>query len=185
MIEVRDARAEQWADVVTVMGSRGDPARCFCQFFRMPVKQWQAGPREKLRDALREQVCDDPLPPGVVAYSEGEPVGWCAVSPRATYSRLGEIGNTLPDADGLWSVTCFVVRVGHRRQGIGSALLHGAVALAARNGARVVEAYPVDLAAKKASSAELYHGSLSTFLGAGFTEVARPSAHRPIVRRAL
>jgi hypothetical protein len=49
----------------------------------------------------------------------------------------------------------------------------------------VVEAYPIDVAAKKTSSAELYHGALSTFLGAGFTEVARASAYRPIVRRAL
>jgi hypothetical protein len=39
----------------------------------------------------------------------------------------------------------------------------------------VVEAYPVDLGRKQSVSAsELYHGMLSTFLRAGFAEVARP-----------
>jgi hypothetical protein len=90
------------------------------------------------------------------------------------------------DTDGLWTVTCFVVRVGSRRTGLTGELLDGAVALARRHGARALEAYPIDLsAAAKVSSAELYHGALTTFLGAGFTEVARPKPSRPMVRLTL
>jgi GNAT superfamily N-acetyltransferase len=86
----------------------------------------------------------------------------------------------------VWSVTCFVVRVGHRRAGVARALLDGAVRLARDSGARVVEAYPVDVAAKRStSSAELYHGPLSTFLAAGFHEVARPRPSRAVVRLEL
>jgi GNAT superfamily N-acetyltransferase len=87
--------------------------------------------------------------------------------------------------DGLWSVTCFVVRVGHRRHGVATALLAGAVDLARRHGARVVEAYPVDPSVRPTGSAGLYRGTLSMYLRAGFTAVAEPSASRSVVRLAL
>jgi GNAT superfamily N-acetyltransferase len=128
----------------------------------------------------------------VLAYRDGEPVGWCAVAPRPTYTRLPRtevLRGTQPAelADpAVWSVTCFVVRVGHRRAGLSRVLLDGAVQLARDGGARVVEGYPVDVAAKATtSSAELYHGPLSTFLSAGFREVARPRPARPVVRLEL
>jgi GNAT superfamily N-acetyltransferase len=187
VIEVHDATADRWDDVDGVMGTRGDPGRCSCQYFRLRGKAWQTATPAGNRAALRAQVVGDPVPPGVLAYSAGEPVGWCAVALRSSYGRLAysELANAVPDEEALWSVTCFVVRVGHRRQGVSGPLLDGAVALAARHGARLVEAYPVDVAAKKPSSAELYHGALSLFLRAGFVELARPLPHRPLVRRAL
>jgi ribosomal protein S18 acetylase RimI-like enzyme len=85
----------------------------------------------------------------------------------------------------LWSVTCFVVRVGHRRQGAASQLLDAAIEFAGRHGARIVEAYPIDPSVRPTGSAGLYQGPLSMYLGAGFTEVARPSASRSIVRLVL
>jgi GNAT superfamily N-acetyltransferase len=187
VIEVHPATARRWDDVVTVIGTKGDPARCWCQFFRLGGQAAAAATPASSRTALRRQVVDDPLPPGVVAYSDGTPVGWCAVAPRASYERLAHsvITKGFADEDGLWAVTCFVVRVGYRRQGVGAALLDGAIALAATQGARTVEAYPVDVAVKKASSAELYHGSLSLFARAGFVELGRPRPHRPVVRRTL
>jgi hypothetical protein len=48
----------------------------------------------------------------------------------------------------------------------------------------VVEAYPIDTAGAKRSSAELYTGTLAMFERAGFEEVARRGG-RPIVRRAV
>jgi GNAT superfamily N-acetyltransferase len=84
----------------------------------------------------------------------------------------------------VWFVSCFVVRVGHRRQGIAAALLDGAVAHARRHGARAIEAFPVDTASG-ASSAELYHGPLPVFEAAGFRTVARPSERRAVVRLEL
>ena len=137
------------------------------------------------------QVQDGP-PPGVLAYRDGEPVGWCAVAPRPTYTRLprSEVLRGTPpdelDAPAVWAVTCFVVPVAHRRTGVATALLDGAVRLAADGAARAVEGYPVDVAAKaRVSSAELFHGPLSTFLAAGFREVRRPRPARPVVRLEL
>jgi GNAT superfamily N-acetyltransferase len=83
-------------------------------------------------------------------------------------------------------VTCFVVRRGARRQGLAGPLLDGAVALARDAGATTVEGYPLDLAVRTSTSAAaLYHGPLSVFLRAGFTEVARPAPDRPVVRLAF
>lgn len=187
MVSVHAATADRWADVAAVLGGRGDPARCWCQYFRLRGKQWTDAPAESLRAALHAQVIADPVPPGVLAYQDDMPVGWCAVAPRRSYQRLASsrVAGAVADEDGLWAVTCFVVRVGHRRRGVAGGLLAGAVSLAARSGASGVEGYPVDTAVKKSSSAELYHGTLSLFLGAGFAEVARPLPHRSVVRRAL
>jgi GNAT superfamily N-acetyltransferase len=187
VIAVHEATAQRWDDVALVMGTRGDPARCWCQYFRLRGKAWQTATSATNRAALQVQVTEDPLPPGVVAYADGEPVGWCGVAPRSLYRRLAfsDVATAVPDEDGLWSVTCFVVRVGHRRAGLATSLLAGAVELAGRHGARAVEAYPVDVAVKKASSAELYHGPLSLFLRNGFVELARPLPHRALVRKSL
>ena len=95
-------------------------------------------------------------------------------------------GDDIDDA-GVWAVTCFVVKVGHRRRGVGAELLGAAVAHARAAGAHTLEGHPVDVAARerKSSSAELYHGTLSTFLAAGFEEVGRTGPTRPVVRLAL
>ena len=168
------------------MGTRGDPSRCWCQFFRLPRAGWDRATAPAMRSALHEQVRGE-VPPGVLGYVAGAPVGWCAVAPRVSYPRLGRsrIAQATDDGPGVWSVTCFVVRVGHRRRGISAALLDGAVDLARRHGASIIEGYPVDAVARQTSAAELYHGPLSVFLRAGFTEAARPAAGRAVVRLSI
>lgn len=89
------------------------------------------------------------------------------------------------DEPGLWSVTCFVVRVGHRRQGVAGQLLQAAIEFARRHGARMIEAYPVDPSVRPTGSSGLYQGPLALYQKAGFTEVARPSESRAIVRLNL
>ncbi|NQX14203.1 GNAT family N-acetyltransferase [Microbacteriaceae bacterium VKM Ac-2855] len=114
------------------------------------------------------------------------------MEPRTAYerlrrSRLVTSGSADPlHDDSVWAITCFVVPVAHRRQGVSAALLQAAVDFARASGARMVEGYPVDpTAAAKKSSAELYHGVLSVFEAAGFTVQHRPSASRALVRLEL
>ncbi len=89
------------------------------------------------------------------------------------------------DDPSVWAITCFVVRKEHRSQGIASRLLDAAVDHARTHGARIVEGYPLDTDVKPFSSNDLYHGTLSSFLAAGFIETARPGAARPIVAKEL
>jgi GNAT superfamily N-acetyltransferase len=188
MPTVEDATPERWDDLLAVFGSRGDPAHCWCQWFRQQRPGYAARSSEQRRADLQTQVAA-PLPPGVLGYDDaGAPSGWCAVAPRADYPRLltYSVAAVTADEDGVWAVTCFVVRAGKRRQGFAEVLLEGAVDLARRHGARAVEAYPLDTTVRTASAAELFHGPLSVFLRLGFTEVGtRSSKARPVVRLAL
>jgi GNAT superfamily N-acetyltransferase len=190
IVSIADA---PWEDVETVFGTRGDPARCWCQYFKMPSQAWWDSPVAEKRDALHEQVTGDPLPPGLLAYLDGEPVGWCAIEPRVRYpgilrSKVVTTASTEPfDDESVWAISCFVVRVGKRRLGVGRALANAAVDWARAHGARVIEGYPVDVEAKpaKPSAASLYHGSVTLFEDAGFTVQARPFPGRALVRYEL
>jgi GNAT superfamily N-acetyltransferase len=185
-VRVLPADPSRWDEVVAVMGERGDAASCWCQYFRLRGRQWTGSTREDNRDALEEQVCHGSTPPGLVALLDGEPVGWCAVAPKRDYPRVVASRITGPDLDGIWAVTCFVVRPGFRRHGIARAMLDAAVDFARDRGARTVEGYPVDTAiSTRASAGELYHGTLGMFTGAGFDIVSRPTRMRVLVRRRL
>jgi GNAT superfamily N-acetyltransferase len=177
--------------VAAVMGTRGDPSRCWCQFFHRRGRDWSTATAAANRRQLATQIDDADVPPGVVAYADDEPVGWCQVAPKAEFSRLLHSPTTAApkdtsDPDRLWAVTCFVVRPAHRRHGVAHELLEGAVRHATDHGAKTIEAYPVDVMARsRVSSAELYHGTLTLFLEAGFREIRRPSATRVVVRRSV
>jgi GNAT superfamily N-acetyltransferase len=184
MLTIVEASADRWDDLAELLGERGDPARCWCQYYRGdgPYRQED---RQGNRAALHRQLTEATVPHGLLAYDgEQKPVGWCAVAPRADYPRLRlmRAAQATQDSEGLWSVTCFVVRVGHRRRGLAGQLLEAAIEFAFRHGARIIEAYPVDPSVRPTGSAGLYQGTLSMYLRAGFTEVARPSASRSIVR---
>ena len=189
--EVRALTPSRFDDVVDLFGTRGDPSWCWCQYFLTTGPDYTRSTDDN-REALRAQATRRPRP-GLVAYAGGTPVGWVQVGPRPSYPRLTGnralakvAGDDMGDT-GVWAVTCFVVKVGQRRRGVGAALLEAAVTAARDAGAHTLEGHPVDVAARggKSASAELYHGALSTFLAAGFAEVGRTGPSRPVVRLAL
>ena len=104
--------------------------------------------------------------------------------------RLGKIFSTLSrsrilkpvDTQPVWSVVCFFVSRSHRRKGLTVELLQAAVEYARRNGAKIVEGYPVEPKAGIAPDVFVFTGLASAFLQAGFTEVLRRSETRPIMR---
>ena len=119
-----------FADLLTVFGTRGPASRCYCQ--RYKLRQGEAFakfPAEERAFRLREQTCSGDGTTGLIAYLDGEPVGWCAVEPRTAYeglvrnSRVPWDGRDEDKADAsVWAVTCLFVRPGFRRQGISHAL---------------------------------------------------------------
>jgi GNAT superfamily N-acetyltransferase len=185
MIEVAPATADRWEDVAAVMGVRGDPGRCWCQYFRLRGRQWAEATTESNREALHTQVTAGERPPGVIAYVDDTPAGWCATAPRAAYPRVLASPNWRSDAgEDTWAVTCFVVRTDHRRNGLADHLLTGAIDLAAKHGAAAIEGSAVDVSGRM-SSADLYRGPLSVFLAAGFSVVRRNSPAWVQVRKTL
>ena len=177
---------DRWDDLVTVFDRPGDPRGCWCMFHRVRgrdfERRWGRGNREDFRG-----VVEDGPPPGLLAYRDGEPVGWCAVAPRADFRRVlnSRVLKPVDEDPGVWSIVCFYVVRGERGGGLAAALLEAAVDFAAAQGATAVEGYPRDTAGSARHANEMFVGSRSMFAGAGFEEVARRSPQRPIMRRVL
>jgi GNAT superfamily N-acetyltransferase len=185
-LEIHPLTADRWDDLVTLFDRPGDPKGCWCMFWRVRGREfdrlWGAGARA----AFREVVEEGP-PPGLLAYRDGAPVGWCAVAPRETYPRVlnSRVIGAADDAPACWAVVCFYVVRGERRGGVAAALLEAAVAFAADHGAAVVEGYPKDTEGARKAASELFVGSMAMFAEAGFEEAARNSPGRPIMRRRV
>jgi hypothetical protein len=78
-----------------------------------------------------------------------------------------------------------VVRREHRGSGINLALLRAGVEYARSSGARVIEGYPVDTGGEKKRTNDLFHGTLGTFLAAGFAEKTEMTPGRTLVELEL
>ncbi|MET4159601.1 GNAT superfamily N-acetyltransferase [Agromyces sp. PvR057] len=188
-LRVVPAQQVPFADVEAVFGTKGDPATCWCQWFKVPRSAWSMSDAE-LEQLLEQQIAEGEHGPGLIAYDGDTPVGWCAVEPRPALPGLPRkriVATGSPDQDfddaSIWAVTCFVVPRAHRRRGVGGVLAEAAVAYAREHGARVVEAYGVDPAARaKVPAADLFPGTVSMFERAGFREVARPTPARAVMQ---
>jgi GNAT superfamily N-acetyltransferase len=175
-IEVKPATAERFDDVAIMLGPKNPQSSvCWCLSHRIDSKTNRelVGPE---RGEYVRQLCSRPVAPGVLAYADGEVVGWAAVAPRAElpFARSTKI----PHIDELpvWSVWCIRVRPGHRGQGISHALLDGAVAYAWSHDAPAIEGYPVDNKGRKVDLTMAYVGTRALFERAGFTKAADTSS---------
>ncbi|MFB7252166.1 GNAT family N-acetyltransferase [Microbacterium sp. NPDC056234] len=189
-ITTQPATAERWDDVQHALSGGGDGRSCQCAWFTLTNAEFDRISADERRDLLRGEVETAP-PPGLIAYVDGDAAGWVRVSPRTAQRRIARtraIVTSTPeplDDDSVWAITCFVVRKEYRGLGLNAALLRPAIELARRHGARVIEAYPVDTSTGHVRPNDLYHGALSTFLAAGFTETAVTKPGRPLVALEL
>lgn len=186
-ITVQPATADRFDDAQHALTGGGDGRSCQCQWGMITNAEFQRKPPDERKAMLHDEMAAGP-PPALIAYVDDEVAGWVRVGPRTRQVRLGRTRaftehSTEPwDDETVWAVSCFVVRKEFRRQGLNARLLDAAVEYARSGGARVIEAYPLDPdAGTKIPVNDLYHGVLSTFLEAGFTEVARPKPHLAIV----
>jgi GNAT superfamily N-acetyltransferase len=93
----------------------------------MTSTDFQRSTNESRMAALDELVRQG-TPVGVLAYVDGDPVGWCSIAPRETYAALDR-SRALPGVDDapVWSVVCFFIDRRVRRQGVTLGLLNAAV----------------------------------------------------------
>lgn len=142
------------------------------------------GTAEANRERKLQRVREGSAHAALVLKGE-ECVGWCQFGPPAEVPRIKnrqayEKGlSELPD----WRIACCFVGKGHRRQGVATAGLAGALALIADLGGGRVEGYPEDAAS--VSAGFLYHGALSTFEQLGFTRDRMVGKHRWVVSRTV
>ena len=108
-------------------------------------------------------------------------LGWCQFGPL---DELPRIKSRKEYEKGLvelpeWRIACCYVGKGHRRKGVATAALRGALDLIAGLGGGRVEGYPEPAGAVPAGF--LYNGALSTYEQAGFTKDRPIGKHRWVV----
>jgi GNAT superfamily N-acetyltransferase len=173
---------KRWQDFETLFGPKGACGGCWCLFWKKPRKQFHADAYDRNR-LDQKLLVEKGSVPGIIAYINGDPVGWCAVEPRENYPALERSRILKPvDDERVWSVTCFFVSRKFRRQGITVALLKEVVNYVSSKGGRIIEGYPVEVTGGKSADAFIYTGTASAYIQAGFVEVARRSPTRPIFR---
>jgi len=181
----RPLTPSRWRDLEELFGLRGACGGCWCMWWRLERARFNRQRGAGNKRALKRIVKNGP-PPGLLAYAGKQPVGWCALGPRPSYSAL-ERSRTLKPVDEkpVWSVVCFFVTKPFRGRGLSVKLLRAAADYARKKGARILEGYPVDTRKGRWADPFVYTGTVSVFRRAGFREVARRSATRPLVRRFL
>ena len=176
------ATPARWKDVEELFGERGACGGCWCMFWRLSRKEFDAGKGAGNKRALKRIVTAG-REPGILAYIDEEPIGWCALAPRQDYVALERSRILSPvDDQPVWSISCLFIKKPYRRRGVSAQLLRAAVDFAAAHGARIVEGYPVEPSMEKMPDPFLWHGIPSAFFKAGFHEAARRSKSRPIMR---
>lgn len=188
-LTIRPLTPARWPDLEAVFQAKGCsiPRGCWCMFYRERGRV-DVPDGARLADVRKERLrslCDAGPPPGLLAYAGRQPVGWVTLGPRRDFLKLQRSPVMKPVDDApVWSIVCFVVPPAFRHRGVAAALLQGAVEYAAKRGARILEAYPVD---KKERGRDdwMWHGAKSMFDRAGFREVARRRPERPVMRLEL
>ena len=74
-------------DLARLFGTNKTTGGCYCMWFLVPAKVCSAGWSGGNKVAFEEMTAADPHPTGLLAYRNGDPVGWCAVGPRTRYAR--------------------------------------------------------------------------------------------------
>jgi GNAT superfamily N-acetyltransferase len=170
-----------WRDFELLFGRNGACGGCWCMYWKLRGKDFSENTGNTTRQ-MQKAIVDSKVIPGLLAYSNGYPVGWVAVEPRSVYPKLAHSRNLKPvDHQEVWSITCFFVEKKHRHKGITVELLKAAVDHVKAQGGKIVEGYPVETK-KTQPDPFMYTGTASAFKRAGFKEVARYSPTRPIFR---
>ena len=176
-LEIRRLTPKRMDDLgLTLRGSWG--SGCWCMFPRLTAALERELPgngdgaarrREAMTALARRRRA-----PGLLAYTDGEVVGWIAVAPRAELARIEKSRATprVDDTD-VWVIPCITVRRRARGRGVAVALIRAAVDYAFERGAPAVEAYP-RAGTQRVHDDYAYYGTQPLFRRAGFRVVRRP-----------
>jgi GNAT superfamily N-acetyltransferase len=170
-----------WQAFEDLFGTKGPCSRCWCMYWRIGTRYRRQTP-ETNKAAFHSIVRKGP-PPGLIAFSGNEAVGWCQLTSREALPWMDHVKKLkrVDDAP-VWSISCFYIRTGQRKRGVSTALIRAAIDAAREAGVCALEAYPLDAEMTRSTS---FTGYSSTFLKAGFKIAARHAAVQPVMRLDL
>jgi GNAT superfamily N-acetyltransferase len=183
-LTVRPLDSSTWPDFARLVeANNGVFGGCWCMGFH-PEGVGRGSSRVENRTRKQERVATGTAHAALV-FDGADCVGWCQFGPpaelpriksRAAYERAA---TTAPD----WRIACCFVGKGHRRAGVASTALAGALDLIAGLGGGVVEGYPEEAAGVPAGF--LCNGALSTYEKLGFVQERAIGKHRWVVRTTV
>ena len=174
-LDFRELTPQLWPALEKLFGPNGACGGCWCMYWRLGAGERYEdvkGPRAKAR--FKSLVKRGKVH-GILAFSEGEPVGWCAFERRVELARLDRSPSLkILDAHRVWSLHCFFVKARWRGHGAATGMLGAAEKALFARGAEIVEAYPVKVD-ERLPGASAYTGVTSMFDACGFAVAeARP-----------
>lgn len=175
---------QNWDAFEQLFGKRGACGGCWCMWFRLSNDDFKRQKGDANKSAMRSLVEAGRIP-GILAFHGDVPVGWCSVSRRQEFPRLqrSRILKAI-DEQPVWSIVCFFIAREYRGKGVSTCLLEEAIAFVKAQGGTIIEGYPLE-PKQKVPDLFAYYGLASSFQKAGFVEVARRSAGRPIMRYVI
>lgn len=181
-LDFQPLTTSNWEDFEKLFGPKGAYGGCWCMWWRSTRKEFERLQGEGNRRAIKE-IVNSGKSPGILAYLNAEPVGWCSVAPREHFSSL----NRSPvlkrlDNTPVWSIVCFFIAKAHRGTGLSVNLIRAATDYVRRQGGKVVEAYPTQPKDRSLPPVSSFMGLPSAFEQAGFVESARPSKSKLVMR---
>lgn len=150
--------------------------------WRLKRSEFEKQKGDKNKAAFKEVVGSGEVP-GILAYANGSPIGWCAVAPRERYPALdrSRILKRIDDKP-VWSIVCLFIAKDYRRKGVSVELLKAAAEHVRKRGGKIIEGYPVEPRKDEMPDVFAWTGVASAFFKAGFVECERRSETRPIMR---
>jgi len=161
-----------WNDFEALFQSKGILSNCWCMAWRMTKDELKNNNSVCRKDFIRERVWSN-TPIGLLAYIDNEAIAWCSIAPRETYQRLD--GDE--SIENVWSIACFYIKKEFRDKGLINLLIDNAKEYAKRNGAKYLEAYPVN----PDSPSYRYMGFVNTFEKAGFNFIKKVGTRRNVM----
>jgi GNAT superfamily N-acetyltransferase len=177
---IKPLDTQTWdAFAALVIANGGIFGGCWCMGFHPDDDSHAADPepkRVRKLDRVRAGTAHAAL-----VFDGEDCVGWCQFGPPDELPRIKSRREyekeltALPD----WRIACCYVGKGHRRKGVATAGLTGALDLIAGLGGGRAEGYPEPAGAVPAGF--LFNGALSTYERAGFTRDRLIGKHRWVV----
>jgi GNAT superfamily N-acetyltransferase len=187
MLNVRSLALGDLPELDRLFSSDKSAKSCWCMWFVISVKEYHQGGSPANAAKFKTLAASSDHPLGLIAYLDGQPVGWTAAGPRSRYARAVRTPTMKAidqsENDNVWLVPCFFIRPDMRGQGIARSLLESAVALAKKSHASAIEGFPT--AGSKRSSADRQVATEQLFESCDFRAISRPSSNRVVMRLDL
>jgi GNAT superfamily N-acetyltransferase len=182
-ITVKELKPQLWPDLERLFGEKGACGGCWCMYWRQEKGEaWDKLKGAKNKKRFKDLVMQNELH-GAIAYDGDTPVGWINFDRRTDFAKLNRAPSfKCDDAETVWSIPCFYIKVGWRGKGVATELLNFAVKKLQQSKAQVIEAYPVKVKNNRAPGAFIWTGTVSLFKKAGFKPVGKTDGGKQRMR---